>query len=66
MNILKIQYKLADNIIHTGIVRTHAITIFLIVFACKFFTPFVAVIAPAIPDDKICVVLTGKYILDEL
>ena len=53
--------NVAERMIDTGKVSTHAITIFVIVFACKFLTPLLATIAPAIPEESVCVVLTGSF-----
>lgn len=44
----------------TGKVNTQANAILMIVPFCKFFNPFLATIEPAMPDDNMCVVLTGK------
>ena len=43
----------------TGNVNTHANSMFVIVFRCKFFNPFFATILPMMPELNICVVLTG-------
>lgn len=45
----------------TGKVKIHANAILTIVFFCRFFTPPEATILPAIPEDRTCVVLTGKW-----
>ena len=52
-------------IITTGRVRNHAIRIFLTVSGCRFFTPLLATMLPAIPEESTCVVLTGKPYRDD-
>ena len=46
--------------IEHGNVRIHAIPIAFSVVGFKFFVPLLATMAPAIPLDNTCVVLTGK------
>ena len=48
------------NTIDTGKVSTQANPIFLSVLLFRFFRPPEATIAPAIPLDNTCVVLTGR------
>ena len=52
--------NVAERAITTGKVSTHAIKIFLIVLDWRFLMPLLATIEPAIPEDSVCVVLTGN------
>ena len=56
--------SVADKKIATGSVNTQANKIFWMVPACRFLMPLLATIAPAIPDDRECVVLTGTLNAD--
>src|ERR1041385_8967699 len=52
-------------IITTGNVRNQAIRILRTVSGWRFFTPLLATILPATPEESTCVVLTGHPKLDD-
>lgn len=59
-SVLKIRKRVPDMVRQTGRVNTQANKILVIVPLSRLSLPPDANMAPAIPDDKTCVVLTGR------